>query len=228
VTLVGYARVSTLEQDPALQLDALAAVGCTKIFDDRASGARTDRPGLQRALDYVREDGGELRIGALARHARFEAPVSGGALSGFLPRIARHIGHLPIRSRGTFCGSIAHADPASEWCLLAATLDAVRTRVELAGVEFELHVLGLVRVLVWAVGAVTCALLALAFGVIALVVALWDTHRMLALLGGSALFVVLAVAFGWLAARSLRERPGMLEGSLELLREDVRRTGGAP
>jgi carbon-monoxide dehydrogenase medium subunit len=76
------------------------------------------------ALDYVREDGGELRIGALARHARFEAPVSSGALSAFLPRVARHIGHLPIRSRGTFCGSIAHADPASEWCLLAATLDA--------------------------------------------------------------------------------------------------------
>jgi aerobic carbon-monoxide dehydrogenase medium subunit len=76
------------------------------------------------ALDYVREDGGELRIGALVRHARFEAPVSRGALSAFLPRVARHIGHLPIRSRGTFCGSIAHADPASEWCLLAATLDA--------------------------------------------------------------------------------------------------------
>src|ERR1700730_938186 len=76
------------------------------------------------ALDYVREEGGELRIGALARHARFEAPVTGGALSAFLPRVARHIGHLPIRSRGTFCGSIAHADPASEWCLLAATLDA--------------------------------------------------------------------------------------------------------
>jgi aerobic carbon-monoxide dehydrogenase medium subunit len=76
------------------------------------------------ALDFVREDGGELRIGALVRHARFEAPVSRGALSAFLPRVARHIGHLPIRSRGTFCGSIAHADPASEWCLLAATLDA--------------------------------------------------------------------------------------------------------
>jgi carbon-monoxide dehydrogenase medium subunit len=76
------------------------------------------------ALDYVREDGGELRIGALVRHVRFEAPVSRGALSAFLPRVARHIGHLPIRSRGTFCGSIAHADPASEWCLLAATLDA--------------------------------------------------------------------------------------------------------
>ena len=76
------------------------------------------------ALDYVREEGGWLHIGALARHSRFEQPVSGGALSAFLPRVARHIGHLPIRSRGTFCGSIAHADPASEWCLLAATLDA--------------------------------------------------------------------------------------------------------
>ena len=51
----GYARVSTLDQDPALQLDALAAAGCGKVFEDRASGARTDRPGLQRALDYARE-----------------------------------------------------------------------------------------------------------------------------------------------------------------------------
>ena len=76
------------------------------------------------ALDYVREDGGELRIGALARHARFEVPVAKGALTALLPRVARQIGHLPIRSRGTFCGSIAHADPASEWCLLASTLDA--------------------------------------------------------------------------------------------------------
>ena len=76
------------------------------------------------ALDYVREEGGWLHIGALARHSRFEQPVSDGALSEFLPGVARHIGHIPIRSRGTFCGSIAHADPASEWCLLAATLDA--------------------------------------------------------------------------------------------------------
>jgi carbon-monoxide dehydrogenase medium subunit len=76
------------------------------------------------ALDFVRQEGGVLRIGGLARHARFERPVVSGALSTFLPRAARHIGHLPIRSRGTFCGSIAHADPASEWCLLAATLDA--------------------------------------------------------------------------------------------------------
>jgi carbon-monoxide dehydrogenase medium subunit len=76
------------------------------------------------ALDYVREEGATLRIGALARHARFGAPVAAGALGALLPRVARHIAHLPIRVRGTFAGSLAHADPASEWCLLATTLDA--------------------------------------------------------------------------------------------------------
>ena len=38
--------------------------------------------------------------------------------------MVRHIAHHPIRTRGTFCGSLAHADPASEWCMVAATLDA--------------------------------------------------------------------------------------------------------
>jgi aerobic carbon-monoxide dehydrogenase medium subunit len=76
------------------------------------------------ALDYVREADGALCIGALARHRRFEASFAPGALGAFLPRVAHHIAHVPIRTRGTFCGSIAHADPASEWCLVAATLDA--------------------------------------------------------------------------------------------------------
>jgi resolvase-like protein len=55
VAHVGYARVSTLGQDPSLQADALAVAGCTKVFEDRASGARADRPGLQKAMDYTRE-----------------------------------------------------------------------------------------------------------------------------------------------------------------------------
>jgi uncharacterized membrane protein YqjE len=112
--------------------------------------------------------------------------------------------------------------------LFAVTLEALRTRLDLAAVEFELHLLALVRMLVWAVGAVACVLLALAFAVTALIVALWDTHRMLALLGGSGLFAALAATCGWLGARTLRNRPAMLEGSLQQLREDQRRAGETP
>jgi DNA invertase Pin-like site-specific DNA recombinase len=66
---VGYARVSTLDQDLSLQLDALAAAGCAKVFEDRASGVQADRAGLQAALDYVR-DGEVLVVWKLDRLGR--------------------------------------------------------------------------------------------------------------------------------------------------------------
>ncbi len=66
---IGYARVSTLDQDLSLQLDALAAAGCVKMFEDRASGARAARAGLQAALDYVR-DGEVLVVWKLDRLGR--------------------------------------------------------------------------------------------------------------------------------------------------------------
>jgi carbon-monoxide dehydrogenase medium subunit len=75
-------------------------------------------------LERLAVEGGELVIGACVRHAAFHRPVAGGPLGRLLSQVAHHIAHLPIRTRGTFCGSIAHADPASEWCLLAATLGA--------------------------------------------------------------------------------------------------------
>ncbi len=51
---LGYARVSTTDQDEGLQLDALAKAGCARVFTDRASGAVDDRPGLTELLDHVR------------------------------------------------------------------------------------------------------------------------------------------------------------------------------
>ncbi len=53
--LVGYARVSTQDQNLDLQNDALTKAGCEKIFTDTASGASTERPGLEEALAFVRE-----------------------------------------------------------------------------------------------------------------------------------------------------------------------------
>jgi DNA invertase Pin-like site-specific DNA recombinase len=53
-SLVGYARVSTADQDPKLQLDALHRAGCERCFVDYASGVRADRPELAAVLDYLR------------------------------------------------------------------------------------------------------------------------------------------------------------------------------
>jgi carbon-monoxide dehydrogenase medium subunit len=76
-------------------------------------------------LDTITSDGIALSIGARVRHAAFHKSVVDNPLGSLLSVVARHIAHYPIRMRGTFCGSLAHADPASEWCLVAATLDAI-------------------------------------------------------------------------------------------------------
>ena len=112
--------------------------------------------------------------------------------------------------------------------LAAASIEALRTRLDLAAVELEIHVLLLLRTLAWIAAALACLLLALAFGATALIVALWNTHRMLGLLGGSAAFILLGVLLVWLGLRSVRNRPGLLAGSLEELREDQRQVSNGP
>ncbi|MGH7592450.1 MAG: recombinase family protein [Gemmatimonadales bacterium] len=67
--LVGYARVSTRDQKPHLQLDALKALGCEQIFEEMASGAKRDRPQLMAALNYMRA-GDTLAVWKLDRLAR--------------------------------------------------------------------------------------------------------------------------------------------------------------
>lgn len=69
MALIGYARVSTDEQDTAAQRDALRAQGCSVIFEDKASGASRDRPNLVRALEKVGQ-GDTLLVVRIDRLAR--------------------------------------------------------------------------------------------------------------------------------------------------------------
>ncbi|MBZ4017441.1 FAD binding domain-containing protein [Streptomyces purpurogeneiscleroticus] len=80
-----------------------------------------------RTLDHLRTDAdGGLHIGALTTHHTVETAPTDVLEPGFgvLRRAMRWIGHLPIRTRGTVGGSLAHADATAEWCLLAVALGA--------------------------------------------------------------------------------------------------------
>lgn len=94
------------------------------------------------SLDEIHVSDDHLTIGARTRHARFETPVEDGPTGRLLTEVCHAIGHAPIRSRGTFGGSLANADPASEWCMTAIALDALLTlekvgyRREVAATEF--------------------------------------------------------------------------------------------
>jgi aerobic carbon-monoxide dehydrogenase medium subunit len=78
-----------------------------------------------RELEGVSIAGDRLRIGACTRHVFFESSEIPGRLGDLLRKVVRFIAHYPIRQRGTFCGSIANADPSSEWCCVTAALDGI-------------------------------------------------------------------------------------------------------
>lgn len=67
--LIGYARVSTNEQNLDLQIDALTLAGCEKIFSDTMSGIKDKRPGLEQALSHLRQ-GDTLMVWRLDRLGR--------------------------------------------------------------------------------------------------------------------------------------------------------------
>ena len=104
----------------------------TMAFRLARPGHLVDINGID-ALKQIKMDGDVLSISACARHADFHKPVCSGPLGDLLALVVRDIAHYPIRMRGTFCGSVAHADPASEWCMVAATLDATMVAVNTGG-----------------------------------------------------------------------------------------------
>lgn len=100
---IGYARVSTDDQTLDLQTDALKAVECARIYTDQASGAKTQRPGLTKALDILRE-GDTLVVWRLDRLGRT------------LPHLLQLIEELKSRSIGfqSLTESIDTTTPAGE------------------------------------------------------------------------------------------------------------------
>ncbi len=90
------------------------------------------------ALEKLSVSDGALSIGACIRHAAFHRPVVENPLGRLLSFVVKHIAHYPIRTRGTFCGSLAHADPSSEWALTAVTLGATMIAESVRG-RRELH-----------------------------------------------------------------------------------------
>ena len=87
MALIGYVRVSTAEQNTALQTDALRKAGCKRIFEDTVSGVKADRPGLAAVLAYLR-DGDVLTVWRLDRLGRS------------LPHLIETIGALEARGVG--------------------------------------------------------------------------------------------------------------------------------
>jgi len=61
-TIIGYARVSSAGQSLDVQIEQLKAAGCTKIFSEKASGAKDDRPKLRDLIEYVRRDEGDVVV----------------------------------------------------------------------------------------------------------------------------------------------------------------------
>lgn len=68
--------------------------------------------------------GAELRVAPLVRHAAFETDGVPGALGALLRSMVLHMGHPPVRARGTVLGSLAYAHPSAEWPAVAVMLDA--------------------------------------------------------------------------------------------------------
>ena len=122
--LIGYARVSTLEQNAALQHDALTAAGCWRVFTDRVSGVTEDRPELGRALEQLR-DGDTLvvwrldRLGRSLRHLIDVVTGLAGDGVGFRSGLRARDRHLSDGQRAAL----------HQLCHATAPLDAGAARV---------------------------------------------------------------------------------------------------
>jgi aerobic carbon-monoxide dehydrogenase medium subunit len=126
-----YARPNTI--DEALNLlaqseDARILAGGHSLIP--AMKLRLTQPpllidiGRIKDLAYVREENGQIRIGATTTHYQIESSDLLKKIGPLLPECASHIGDLQVRNKGTIGGSLAHADPAADWPAAIIALNA--------------------------------------------------------------------------------------------------------
>ena len=84
-------------------------------------------------LSYIREEGGQIRIGAMTTHYQLEASDRLREICPLLPECAAQIGDVQVRNKGTIGGSLAHSDPAADWPAAAIALDAEMVAVSANG-----------------------------------------------------------------------------------------------
>jgi len=84
-------------------------------------------------LSYIREEGGQIRIGAMTTHYQLEASDRLREICPLLPECAAQIGDVQVRNKGTIGGSLAHSDPAADWPAAAVALNAEMVVVSAGG-----------------------------------------------------------------------------------------------
>jgi carbon-monoxide dehydrogenase medium subunit len=84
-------------------------------------------------LDYIREEGGQIRIGAMTTHYQMASSDRLREICPLLPECAEQIGDVQVRNKGTIGGSIAHSDPAGDWPAAIIALDAEIVAVSASG-----------------------------------------------------------------------------------------------
>lgn len=85
-------------------------------------------------LSYIREEGGQIRIGAMTTHYQMEASDRLREICPLLPECAAQIGDVQVRNKGTIGGSLAHSDPAGDW---PAAIIALRAEMVAVGANGE-------------------------------------------------------------------------------------------
>src|SRR2546422_5060553 len=84
-------------------------------------------------LSYIREEGGQIRIGAMTTHYQLESSDRLREICPLLPECAAQIGDVQVRNKGTIGGSLAHSDPAGDWPAAIIALDAEMVAVSAGG-----------------------------------------------------------------------------------------------